>query len=114
MNFKLTSDISTVILDCGLVTIGDRVLFGPYVSIFAATHETEVQSRRDGVEFARPVTIGNDCWIGGQTTILPGVAIGNGCTIGAGSVVTKDIPPFSVAVGSPARVIKKVSPVPDI
>lgn len=103
-----------MILDCGLVTIGDRVLFGPYVSIFAATHETEIQSRRDSVEFARPVTIGNDCWIGGQTTILPGVTIGNGCTIGAGSVVTKDIPPFSVAVGSPARVIKRVSPVPDV
>jgi acetyltransferase-like isoleucine patch superfamily enzyme len=89
-------------------------MFGPYVSIFAATHETEVQWRRDGVEFARPVTIGNDCWIGGQTTILPGVTIGNGCTIGAGSVVTKDIPPFSVAIGSPARVIKKVTLVPDI
>jgi acetyltransferase-like isoleucine patch superfamily enzyme len=89
-------------------------MFGPNVSIFAATHETEVQSRRDGVEFARPVTIGNDCWIGGQTTILPGVTIGNGCTIGAGSVVTKDIPPFSVAIGSPARVVKKVTPVPDI
>jgi len=57
-----------VILDRSLVTIGNRVLSGPYVSIFAATHETEVQSRRDGVEFAEPVTIGNDCWIGGQTT----------------------------------------------
>lgn len=112
--FGLTRCHSTVILDCGLVTIGDRVMFGPYVSLFAATHETEVQSRRQGVEFARPVTIGNDCWIGGQTTILPGVTIGNGCTIGAGSVVTKDIPPFSVAIGSPARVIKKVTPVPDI
>ena len=57
-----------MILDRSLVTIGNRVLSGPYVSIFAATHETEVQSRRDGVEFAEPVTIGNDCWIGGQTT----------------------------------------------
>lgn len=100
-----------VILDCGLVTIGDRVMFGPYVSIYAATHETEVQSRRDYIEFAREVTIGDDCWIGGNVVILPGVAIGKGCTIGAGSVVTKDIPDYSVAIGSPAKVVKKVKPV---
>jgi acetyltransferase-like isoleucine patch superfamily enzyme len=84
------------------------------VSIFAATHETDVTSRRKGVEYAKEVTIGNDCWIGGNTVIMPGVTIGNGCTIGAGSVVTKDIPPFSVAIGSPARVVKKVEPVPDV
>lgn len=105
---------SLTILDCGLVTIGDRVMFGPSVSIYAATHETEVQSRRDYIEYAREVTIGNDCWIGGNTVILPGVTIGNGCTIGAGSIVTKDIPPFSVAVGSPAQVVKKVTPLPDV
>jgi acetyltransferase-like isoleucine patch superfamily enzyme len=57
------------------------------------------------------VFIGDDCWIGGNVSILPGVTIGNGCTIGAGSVVTKSIPAFSVAVGSPARVIKKVAEV---
>ncbi|KAI1854001.1 hypothetical protein JX266_001142 [Neoarthrinium moseri] len=111
---KFYSNFNLVILDCGLVTIGDRVLFGPFVSIFSATHETEVQSRRDGIEYARPVTIGDDCWIGGNVTIMPGVTIGKGCTVGAGSVVTKDIPDFSVAIGSPARVVKKVTPVPDI
>ncbi|KAI1255366.1 hypothetical protein MGN70_003431 [Eutypa lata] len=101
------------------VIIGDnfysnfKVLFGPFVSIFAATHETEVQSRREGIEYAKPVTIGDDCWIGGNTTIMPGVTIGKGCTIGASSVVTKDIPDFSVAMGSPARVVKKVTPLPD-
>ncbi|KAL6854869.1 hypothetical protein ACO1O0_006002 [Amphichorda felina] len=110
----LTGTPSLVILDCGIVTIGNRVLFGPFVSIFAATHETGVQSRRDGVEYAKPVTIGDDCWIGGNTTIMPGVTIGKGCTIGAGSVVTKDIPDFSVAIGSPAKVVKKVEPVPDL
>lgn len=83
------------------------------MSIFAATHETGVQSRRNGVEFAKPVT-GNDWWIGGLTTILPGVTNGNGCTIGAGSVVTKDIPLLSVAVGSLACVIKQVSLLPDV
>jgi acetyltransferase-like isoleucine patch superfamily enzyme len=105
---------SLTILDCGIIEIGDRVLIGPGVSIFAATHETELQSRRDGVEYARQVTIGSDCWIGGHTIIMPGITIGNGCTVGAGSVVTKDIPPFSVAIGSPARVVKKVQPVPDL
>lgn len=89
-------------------------MIGPSVSILAATHETEVQSRRDNIEYARPVTIGNDCWIGGNVVLLAGVTIGNGCTIGAGAVVTKDIPPFSVAVGSPAKVVRKVTPLPDI
>jgi acetyltransferase-like isoleucine patch superfamily enzyme len=101
-NFNLT------ILDCALVTIGDRVAIGPNVSIFAATHETDVASRRDNIEFARPVTIGDDCWIGGHVVILPGVTIGEGCTIGAGAVVSKDIPAWSVALGQPARVVKKV------
>ncbi|KAF3004057.1 hypothetical protein E8E13_002016 [Curvularia kusanoi] len=104
-NFNLT------ILDCSLVTIGDRCMFGPNVSIFAATHESEVQSRRENIEYGRPVVVGDDCWIGGNVVILPGVTIGRGCTIGAMSVVTKDIPDFSVAMGQPARVVKKVQPV---
>ncbi|KAL1861893.1 hypothetical protein Plec18170_000716 [Paecilomyces lecythidis] len=111
---RFYANSNLIILDCGLVTIGDRVMFGPSVSIYAATHEAEVQSRREYIEYAREVTIGNDCWIGGNTMILVGVTIGNGCTIGAGSVVTKDIPPFSVAVGSPAKVIKKVTTLPDL
>lgn len=84
------------------------------MSIFAATHETGVQSRRNGVDFSKPVTIGNDCWIGGGTIIMPGVRIGDGCTIGAGSVVTKDIPSFCVAIGSPAKVIKTITPVEEV
>ncbi|KAJ8133412.1 hypothetical protein O1611_g215 [Lasiodiplodia mahajangana] len=108
------SNFHLVILDSGLVTIGDRAHFGPFVSIFSATHDTDVQSRRDNIQYTKPVTIGDDCWIGGNTTILAGVTIGKGCTIGAGSVVTRDIPDFSVAVGSPARVVKNVTPVPDL
>jgi acetyltransferase-like isoleucine patch superfamily enzyme len=103
-----------VILDCAIVTIGDRTKFGPNVSIFAATHPTEIQLRRDGTDYSKEVIIGNDCWIGGHTVIMPGVTIGNGVTVGASSVVTKSIPPYSIAVGSPARVIKKVEPVPDM
>ncbi|CAG8961482.1 hypothetical protein HYFRA_00013934 [Hymenoscyphus fraxineus] len=110
-SMRIRKRTSLVILDCGLVTIGDRVMFGPSVSIYAATHETEVQSRRDNIEFAKEVTIGNDCWIGGNVVILAGVSIGEGCTIAAGAVVTKSVPPYSVAAGVPARVIKKVQPV---
>ncbi|KAM4065848.1 maltose acetyltransferase domain-containing protein [Hirsutella rhossiliensis] len=108
------SNFNLVILDCGMVKIGHRVMFGPFVSIFAATHETDVQSRRDIIEYAGNVTIGDDCWIGGNTTIMPGVTIGKGCTIGAGSVVTRSIPDFSVAIGSPAKVVKSVERVPDL
>ncbi|KAI4956091.1 hypothetical protein J4E91_000301 [Alternaria rosae] len=102
-NFNLT------ILDCSLVTIGNRCMFGPNVSIFAATHETEVQSRRDNIEYGRPVVIGDDCWIGGNVVILPGVTIGRGVTVGAMSVVTKDVPDFCVVMGQPAKVVKKVA-----
>ncbi|KAK6340349.1 hypothetical protein TWF730_002111 [Orbilia blumenaviensis] len=108
------SNFGLIILDVALVRIGSRVMFGPNVSIYAATHETGVQSRRDELEYGKAVTIGNDCWIGGNVTIVAGVNIGKGCTIGAGSVVTKDIPDWSVAIGSPAKVVKKVDPVPDI
>ena len=105
---------SLTILDCGMVKIGSRVMCANNVSILAATHETGVQSRRDNIEYAKPVEIGDDCWIGANVSIMPGVKIGKGCTIGAGAVVTKDIPDFSVAVGAPAKVIKKVEPVPDL
>jgi acetyltransferase-like isoleucine patch superfamily enzyme len=89
-------------------------MFGPNVSIFAATHETEVQSRREDIEYGRPVVIGNDCWIGGHVVILPGVTIGKGVTVAASSVVTKDVDDWCVVMGSPARVVKRVEAVPDI
>jgi acetyltransferase-like isoleucine patch superfamily enzyme len=108
---RFYSNFNLTILDCGIVTIGDRVMIGSNVSFFAATHETEVQSRREDVEFAKPITVGDDCWIGGHAVILPGVTIGEGCTVGAASVVTRDVPAWSVVMGSPARVVKKVMPV---
>lgn len=110
LGHRFYSNFNLTILDCALVTIGDRVMFGPNVSILTATHETEVQSRRDDVEYAKPVTIGDDCWIGGHVVILPGVTIGEGCTIAASSVVTKSIPSWSVAMGTPARVVRSVTP----
>lgn len=96
------------VLDEAPVTIGDDVFIGPNVSIYTACHPTDPAERRTRMEWAKPVTIGNDVWIGGSVTILPGVTIGNNCTIGAGSVVTKDIPDNSIAVGNPCRVIKTI------
>ena len=98
-------NVNCVILDGAKVTVGNNVFFGPNVHIYTASHPTNASERRT-IEFAKPVTIGNDCWIGGNVTILPGITIGNNCTIGAGSVVTKNIHDNSLAVGNPATVIK--------
>ncbi len=101
-NFNLT------ILDEAMVTMGDDVFIGPNVSIYTACHSTDPVERNTRMEWARPVTIGNNVWIGGSVTILAGVTIGDNVTVGAGSVVVKDIPSGTVAVGNPARVIKKL------
>jgi maltose O-acetyltransferase len=93
--------------------ICDNVLLGPGVHIYTATHPVDVAARRTGVEGSATVTVGSDVWIGGRSVILPGVTIGDGCTIGAGSIVTKDIPSYCVAVGNPARVIREL-PAPQI
>ena len=101
-NFNLT------ILDEAPVTLGDNVFIGPNVSIYTACHPLDAETRDIGIEWAEPVTIGNSVWIGGSATILPGVTIGDNCVIGAGSVVTKDVPANTVAVGNPAKVIKHI------
>jgi len=86
------------------------VLIGPNVSFFAATHPTDpfVRNGLLGPELGKPITIGDDCWIGGGAIICPGVTIGRGVTVGAGSVVTKDVEDFVVVAGNPARVIKRL------
>ena len=96
------------VLDEAEVTIGDDCFIGPNVSIYTACHSTDPSERNTRKEWAEPVTIGNNVWIGGSVTILPGVTIGDNVTIGAGSVVTKDIPSNVVAVGNPCRVIKEI------
>ena len=96
------------VLDEADVTIGDDCFIGPNVGIYTACHSTNPVERNTRTEWAKPVTIGDNVWIGGSVTILPGVTIGDNCTIGAGSVVTHDIPANSVAVGNPAKVIKTV------
>lgn len=103
------ANYNCVILDCAKVTIGDNVLFAPNVSVFTAGHPISAQKRKEGWEYAFPVTIGNDVWIGGNTVVNPGVNIGNNVVIGSGSVVTKDIPDNSVAVGNPCKVIRPIT-----
>lgn len=98
-----------VFLDGGGITIGDHVLIGPNVQIYTPNHPMDYTERRRTVEKSLSVTIGNDCWIGGSVVICPGVTIGDRSVIGAGSVVVKDIPPDSLAVGNPARVVRKLN-----
>lgn len=97
-----------VILDCAPVTLGDNVLIGPNTVISAASHPIDPVARNAGVFEALPITIGSNVWIGANVTILHGVTIGDNCTIGAGSVVAKDIPANSVAVGNPCRVVRRI------
>ena len=106
---KFYANHNCVILDCAEVRIGDRVMFGPSVQIYATTHPLDPLERATGKEFCAAVTIGDDCWIGGGAIILAGVTIGKGSVVGAGSVVTKDIPEGVVAVGNPCRIIKTIS-----
>lgn len=101
-NFNLT------VLDEAPVKIGDDCFIGPNVSIYTACHNTNPVERNSRREWAEPVTIGNNVWIGGDVTILPGVTIGDNVTIGAGSVVSRDVPSNVVAAGNPCRVLKEI------
>jgi maltose O-acetyltransferase len=92
-----------VILDVCPVKIGSNTMFGPGVHIYAATHPADIMLRRKDLELGKPVSIGDDCWIGGHATILPGVTIGDRCIVGAGAVVTKDVPDDAAVVGNPAE-----------
>jgi carbonic anhydrase/acetyltransferase-like protein (isoleucine patch superfamily) len=92
------------------ISIGARTLVGPNCAFYSGSHPLDpfVRNGTSGPEAGAPVSIGEDCWLGGNVVVLPGVTIGRGTTIGAGSVVTRDIPEFVVAVGNPARVIRKL------
>jgi maltose O-acetyltransferase len=99
-------NFSCVVLDVMKVTIGSKTLFGPNVQIYTATHPMNHRERTVGLEYAKPVTIGEDVWVGGSAVICPGVTIGDRTVIGAGSVVTRDIPPDVFAAGNPCKLIR--------
>ena len=103
-------NFNCVILDVVEVTIGDRTQIGPAVQIYAADHPRDAKRRREGLEFGRPVRIGQDVWIGGGAIILPGVTIGDGATIGAGSVVTRHVKAGDQVAGNPARSMSVAKP----
>lgn len=102
VNYSLTA------LDVAPIIIGDDCQLGPNVQLLTPTHPLEPQPRRDKLEAARPITIGNNVWLGGGVIVCPGVTIGDNSVIGAGAVVTRDIPADVVAVGNPARPVREL------
>ncbi|MFJ7771165.1 sugar O-acetyltransferase [Streptomyces sp. NPDC097107] len=102
VNYNLTA------LDVAAITIGEDCQIGPGVQLLTPTHPLEAGPRRDKLEAARPITIGDNVWLGGGAVVLPGVTIGDNAVIGAGAVVTKDVAANVVAVGNPARPVRKV------
>lgn len=102
------ANYNLVILDVCPVHIGNYVLMGPDVKLYGGTHPTDPETRLKGLEYGKPIRIGNNVWIGGSVCILAGVTIGDNSVIGAGSVVTRDIPENVVAVGNPCKVIKQL------
>ena len=101
-NYNLT------MVDDTHIYVGDNVLFGPNVTVCTAAHPIHIELRRKQAQYNLPIHIGNNVWIGGGSFIMPGVTIGENSVIGAGSVVTKDIPPNVVALGSPCRVLREI------
>lgn len=105
-NFFANYDL--VILDCAPVRFGRNCFIGPQCGFYTAIHPLDAKERASGLEWAEPITVGDDVWFGGHVTVLPGVSIGDGSVIGAGSVVTHDIPAGVVAAGNPCRVLRPV------
>lgn len=99
---------NVVILDCAKVTFGDNVFVAPNCGFYTAGHPLDAETRNKGLENAKPITIGNNVWMGAGCSVLPGVTIGDNTVIGAGSVVTKDIPAHVLAFGNPCKVVKEI------
>ena len=100
-----------VILDGAKVTFGNNVFIAPNCGFYTAGHPLDYQRRNQGLEYARPITVGDNVWIGGGVQVMPGVTVGSNVVIGGGSIVTKDIPSNTVAVGNPCRVLRPITEV---
>lgn len=98
-----------IILDGAKVTFGDHVFIAPNCTFSTAGHPLDTEQRNQGLEYAYPIQVGDNVWIGASVTVLPGVTIGSNTVIGAGSVVNRDIPDGVVAVGNPCRVLRKIT-----
>lgn len=103
------ANYNCTILDGAKVTFGDNVLIAPNCAFLTAGHPLDVEQRNQGLEYAYPITIGNNVWIGAGVQVLPGVTIGNNTVIGTGSIVNKDIPSNVIAAGNPCRIIRKIT-----
>lgn len=103
-------NVDCVVLDVARVRIGAHTMFGPGVHLYTATHPLDAAQRRSGLESAQPIDIGQDVWVGGGSIVCPGVTIGERTVVGAGSVVTRSLPPGVLAAGNPCRVIRALQP----
>lgn len=103
------SNHNCVILDCAKVVFGDNVFIAPNCCFSTAGHPIDAEQRNQGLEYAYPITVGNDVWFGAGVVVLPGVTIGDNTVIGAGSVVNRDIPSGVIAVGNPCKPIRKIT-----
>ena len=101
------SNHNLVILDAAKVEFGDNVFIGPNCGFYTAGHPIDIETRNKGIEYAKPIKVGNNVWFGGNVCVMPGVTIGDNVTIGAGSVVTKNIPSNTIAYGNPCRIKKE-------
>ena len=98
-----------IFLDVAPITIGNRVMFGPRVCLYTAGHPLDAATRNTGLEFGKPIAIGDDVWLGGNVVVLPGVTIGAGTVVAAGSVVKRDLPPHVLAAGNPCQVLRSIT-----
>lgn len=98
-----------IFLDVAPITIGNRVMFGPRVCLYTAGHPLDAATRNTGLEFGKPIAIGDDVWLGGNVVVLPGVTIGAGTVVAAGSVVKRDLPPHVLAAGNPCQVLRPIT-----
>jgi len=103
------SNYDCIILDIANVKIGDNVMFGPRVGLYTAGHPIDGVIRNEYYEYGKPITIGNNVWVGGNVVVNPGVTIGDNVVIGSGAVVTKDIPSNVIAVGNPCKVLREIN-----